>query len=258
MSPYNQNESIRIMLTLKSTEVTEKHGIKAHYELVDNPGGKHKTTLTQDLHLNICPETGRVTGELRITSLEGRNIEELTAQLARWCERLANAAREPMQVVTAVPVFRKDYEAERKLEEAGGPVGLTLVRLQERCRALGLSPEQTLAYANELFQADFITLPRTDVGNLPATARDDIDDILAAIEARVPGMAKGVVARPDSSLFRDPFPFTKTAIVPTAEDEDQHWSALSENAKAVFKVVAEAYLETAGARPAETPQEVAT
>ena len=107
------------MLVLKSLEHTPD-ALKVVYT-VEHQRGELRTVLRQDLHLVIDPKSGAVTGELMVKDIAGANLPEAIERLAGWCERLAAALREPMAIVTSVPVFRKDYEALSLVESGINP-----------------------------------------------------------------------------------------------------------------------------------------
>jgi DNA topoisomerase IA len=231
------------MLELTKLEKTDA-GVKAIYTVKHNTS-EYRTTLAQDLHVTICPRTGAVKGELHVLDLEAPSMDEARAKLALWCERLAEALREPLKAVASVPVYENDYDTLRA-EDTAGPLGLTWTRLQALSSALKISREALRLALDELAEQDFITHPYSEVRYLRMSAKDDVAETLQAIERMFPGIANGFTLREANPLFSALFPYNHGAIVPYANTSrpTSDFFSLSETARVVYRLIADAYLDS--------------
>lgn len=251
------------MLELTNLEKTDA-GMSAIYTVKHNTS-EYSTMLKQNLHVTICPRTGAVKGKLLILDLEAPSLDEARAKLALWCERLAEALREPLKVVASVPVYEKDYDILRA-EDAAGPLGLTWTRLQAMARAALKMPFAAISAAvDELSEGGYISNPYSEVRYLRESAKEDVADTLQAISMAFPGIAKGVTRREANPMFKALFPYNSGAIVPygnTSRTAAEFFN-LSPAARDVFRLVAEAYVDSvaelvAAADPADVSQPSAT
>lgn len=230
------------MLKLTNLQHTENH-MKAVYEVIHGGGDEFKTTLTQNLHVSICSKTGAVDAEFHFTELKAPSMDEALAKLAIWCDRMAAALREPRKVVASVPVFEKDWEAVR--DENSSPMGLTWERLQALLSGAGMTAEDIREGSDELHEHEYIRCPQVDVKYLPLTHLDDVPDVLATLENAFPGITGGRDVRPNNPVFLSPFPYARGALVPLPNENRtaQNFFALSQRARDIYRVIAQAYVE---------------
>lgn len=243
------------MLDLKLMEKTEK-GMRAVYEVRHNTS-EFKTTLTQDLHLTVCPATGAVTGELIIKELAAASLDEAFERLALWCERLAAALREPRKVTASIPVFEKDQDAILKNSQGARSPGMTWSRLEAMACALKIPAAVAKEAAAELRDGYFISYPWTETPFLPATAKEDVPEVLKTIEAVLPGMTAGIAVDTQSGFFKEVFPYAHHAIAPasmTAAGEC-NFAELTPAAKDLYRLIAESYLRCISPPSLETDEE---
>lgn len=236
-----------VSLSKPKTEDYLPSTVKASYEVVHSDG--FKTTLTQDLDLTICEQTGKVTGEFHITKLEAASMPEALAKLAVWCDRMAMALREPMKVTASVPIFEQVSASEdsRKFEEGG----LTKVRLQALANGKGISSADAIKAAHKLYQEGYISYPEVAVAFLPGNREWAEPHILTNIEQVFPGISKNVAPRRDAPVFLMPYPYTQHAIVPTDERprDAAHFFELSETERVIYRIVAEEYVRAISEPP---------
>lgn len=242
------------MLNLKHLTHADNK-IKATYEVVHGGGDEFNTTLTQDLNIDICERTGAVQAELHLISLTAPNLDEAVAKMAIWCERMAEALRVPRKVVASAPVFAKDWEAVK--EGVSTPLGLTWERLQAQMGAAGLSAEEIREGSDELHEHEYIRFPRIDVKYLPLSHQEDVPDVLATLELTFPGITGGGVLRPNNPVFIDPFPYARGALVPLSNPQRTaaDFFSLSERARDIYRVIAQAYVDCICLPPAPASTE---
>lgn len=124
-----------------------------------------------------------------------------------------------------------------KTGERAAPLPYALSTLQKvASRRLGLSAKDTLAAAQELYEAKLTTYPRTDCSYLPMEMHADAGRILKVIAADVSGV--------DYSRKHAAWNTTKVeahhGILPTGLNPDV--PSLSANANRVFNLICESYI----------------
>jgi DNA topoisomerase-3 len=126
----------------------------------------------------------------------------------------------------------------RKTGERAAPMPYTLGALQKAASSrLGLSAKDTLAAAQELYEAKVTTYPRTDCPYLPVEMHSQADRILKAIGTE--GMA-GIDAERRHAAWNTAKVEAHHGIIPTGQNPDA--ANLSANARRVFDLVRESYI----------------
>lgn len=126
----------------------------------------------------------------------------------------------------------------RKAGERAAPMPYTLGALQKVASSrLGLSAKDTLAAAQELYEAKVTTYPRTDCSYLPVEMHGDAARILKAIGAE--GVT-GLDASRRHAAWNTAKVEAHHGIIPTGQNPDA--ANLSANAKRVFDLVRESYI----------------
>ncbi len=77
----------------------------------------------------------------------------------------------------------------------------TALTLKEMANAAGYSEAEVMQAAEALYQAWFISYPRTECGSLPAYAADDVEAVLSTIAEQVPEFACGVTPNLAAPVF---------------------------------------------------------
>jgi DNA topoisomerase-3 len=126
----------------------------------------------------------------------------------------------------------------RKAGERAAPLPYTLGGLQKAASSrLGLSAKDTLAAAQELYEAKVTTYPRTDCPYLPVEMHSQATRILKAIGADGSG---GL----DAELRHAAWNTTKVeahhGLIPTGQNPDA--ASLSANSKRVFDLIRDSYI----------------
>ena len=126
----------------------------------------------------------------------------------------------------------------RKTAERVAPLPYTLGGLQKAASArLGLSAKDTLAAAQELYEAKITTYPRTDCAYLPAEMHSGAPSILAALST------EGIVGL-DPARKHAAWNTSKVeahhGLIPTGQNPDA--VSLSTDAKRVFLLIRESFL----------------
>ncbi len=101
------------MLHLKSVSVDERC-LSGEYEVSHDNG---KTVLTQNMTIKMSLNGQPLDVEMHITELQADTFEDAMEKMASWLERLAAGIREPRKIKAMMPVFEKDWEADRKRKE---------------------------------------------------------------------------------------------------------------------------------------------
>jgi len=126
----------------------------------------------------------------------------------------------------------------RKSGERAAPMPYTLGVLQKVASSrLGLSAKDTLAAAQELYEAKVTTYPRTDCPYLPVEMHGQADRILKAIGTE--GIT-GLDAERRHAAWNTAKVEAHHGIIPTGRNPDA--ANLSPNAKRVFDLVRESYI----------------
>ena len=125
----------------------------------------------------------------------------------------------------------EQYKAEPKKQ--GAPLPFSLSALQKAASAkLSLGAKQVLDLAQELYESQYTTYPRTDCQYL---GEDQLDEVYKAASKLAPGY-KVQVSKTKHAAFNDAKVTAHTAIVPTGKDA----SSLSGNAARLYDMIARA------------------
>jgi DNA topoisomerase IA len=246
------------MLSLKQCATVDDK-LTATYEVVHNDES-FSTKLTQELEIQICKHTGAITGRLNVADLEAPSFEEGIEKLAIWCDRLANALREPMKVKTSVPVFEKDWDVIHAQESQESQVlGLSFLRLKKIALEKGLPGQEVLSAATSLYENGFITYPKTESAHVPKIALDQLTGTLETITTYLRDLAPLPVINADAAIFDDDRVLTHWAIIPLPKADavsDRASMGKSENGipgvsraeQVVYRIVAEEYIRALATR----------
>ena len=124
-----------------------------------------------------------------------------------------------------------------KIGERAAPLPYALSTLQKvASRRLGLSARDTLAAAQELYEARLTTYPRTDCPYLPTEMHADAGRILKAIA----NGQDGLDTERKHAAWNTGKVEAHHGIIPTGQDPEN--ARLSANAKRVFELVRESYV----------------
>lgn len=124
-----------------------------------------------------------------------------------------------------------------KTGECAAPLPYALSTLQKvASRRLGLSAKDTLAAAQELYEAKLTTYPRTDCPYLPMEMHADSDRVLKAVASGQDGLD----TRRKHAAWNTGKVEAHHGIIPTGQNPDS--VNLSVNAKRVFELVRESYV----------------
>lgn len=239
------------MLALKSCATTDDN-MSAVYEVIHNDPDYSHLTLTQNFQVQICKNTGAITGQLNITDLKAPSMTEGIEKLAIWCERMAMALREPMKVKAMVPVFEKDWDVIHAQEEEG--LGLSFIRLKKLALEKGISGKDTMSAAMNLYENGYISYPKTESVHLPCVQRDSLCSTLETITAYLRDLAPLPVVDHCAPIFNDDLVLTHWSIVPLPRVEhlpgelatrDKNHNGLpdaSRTEQIIYRIVAEEYV----------------
>lgn len=146
--------------------------------------------------------------------------------------RLTDRARAQSVVAKAVGAGKiEQYKVEKKSRSA--PLPFSLSALQKAASAkLGLGAQAVLDIAQELYEEQLTTYPRTDCQYL---AEDQLPGVFAAAQALTPHFDVEITQRKHAA-FNDGKVTAHTAIVPTGKDA----SRLSGDKARVFEMIARA------------------
>lgn len=240
------------MLSLKTCSTVDDK-LTATYDVVHNDS-TFSTKLTQELEIQICQNTGAITGRLNVNDLKAASFEEGIDKLAIWCDRLAKALREPMKIKTSVPVFEKDWDALREQEaQEVKALGLSFVRLKKIASEKGLSGQEVMDAATALYENGYITYPKTESVHVPKIALDQLTGTLETVTTYLQDLAPLPVINAHAPIFDDERVLTHWAITPLPKPDaasDRAATGKSENGppgvsrveKIVYRIVAEEYV----------------
>ena len=162
---------------------------------------------------------------------EGRLVDRAAA------EKIVRLVKGSQGKVTA-------YTSEPKSKAP--PLPYSLSALQAECSAkLGLSAQETLDTAQRLYeQHRATTYPRTDSRYLPQSLLDDVPGIVRALAgtADLGEAAKGADTSLRSAVWDDSKVSDHHAIIPTTEFDAGKLAGMDDTEKAVFAIVARAFL----------------
>ncbi|HBV39927.1 MAG TPA: DNA topoisomerase III, partial [Erwinia sp.] len=135
--------------------------------------------------------------------------------------------------------------AEKKREKTPAPLCFDLGTLQQVCsRKWGMGASQVLTIAQALYETHkATTYPRTDCGYLPLSMRDEVADVLRAVQASDPSVAPAL-SRLDrafmSRVWNDKKITAHHAIIPTRQAFDL--ARLSADELKVYQLIRQHYL----------------
>jgi len=130
----------------------------------------------------------------------------------------------------------KKFEAKEKLESQ--PLAYSLDKLQMECnRKFGLTAQQTLDIAQELYESKLTSYPRTDCGYLPENQHSDAAEILSNLAAQFESEVSGATASLKSSTWNDSKVTAHHGIIPTGVR-----SELSGNRALVYNLIVRRYV----------------
>ncbi|KVP75288.1 hypothetical protein WJ96_05895 [Burkholderia ubonensis] len=93
------------MLELKDIRL-DAQNVSLVYNVRHNVG-RLRTTLKQDLKLQVDVNTGKVTGALHLTELEADSLEGAREKMAIWCDRMAAALRATRRKDGELPLYER-------------------------------------------------------------------------------------------------------------------------------------------------------
>jgi hypothetical protein len=240
------------MLSLK-TCATVDDKLTATYDVVHNDSTS-STKLTQELEIQICQNTGAITGRLHVNDLKAASFEQGIEKLAIWCDRLAKALREPMKIKTSVPVFEKDWDRFHEQEEQHvQALGLSFLRLKNIALEKGLSGQEVMEAAIALYENRYITYPKTDSVHVPKHALDQLTGTLETVTTYLHDLTPLPVINTHAPIFDDERVLTHWAITPLPKPDaasdrasmGKGESGLPHASRAeqiVYRIVAEEYI----------------
>lgn len=165
------------------------------------------------------------------TDEEKRCVHQAIAQqVAQLCRQAGKA-----QVI----------EQEKKREAEAAPLAFSLGTLQQACAKLwDMSPQQVLDTAQSLYETHkATTYPRTDCGFLPASMRDEIPVVLAALVKTDPSLTSlvaGLDTRLVSRIWNDKKITAHHGIIPTKNACDL--SKMNDAERHVYELIRRHYL----------------
>ena len=173
---------------------------------------------------------GNLTFMARWEPVEGTTLDESGRLLDR---KVAEAL---VQKISGQKAIVKEFQAKEKTEQQ--PLPFSLDRLQMECnRRLGLSAQETLELAQELYESKLISYPRTDCGHLPESQLSEADGILKSLAKLYPKEVAKTDITITSPAWNDQKLTAHHGIIPTGV-----LAELSGKAEEVFKVIVVRYL----------------
>lgn len=132
------------------------------------------------------------------------------------------------------------FDIKEKKEVA--PLPFSLDTLQFECnKKFGWSPDETLKYTQELYEAKFVSYPRSDCNFLPTGQKEDAIEIIASLKGI---LDESVLNNADLNLtgrcWNDAKITAHHAIIPTGVHP--HFEKNKENLEKLYKVIAERYI----------------
>lgn len=123
--------------------------------------------------------------------------------------------------------------------------GMSTDRMIEAAQTLGLSRQDTLSLAQELYSFGFITYFYNAASVVPASEAQLIPGVLAAIAVNAPGIASPADPQANPEFFVNEFPFAHHAVMPSPRNGLQSvaLSALGEKAEALYGIIAQAFID---------------
>lgn len=132
------------------------------------------------------------------------------------------------------------FDIKEKKEVA--PLPFSLDTLQFECnKKFGWSPDETLKYTQELYEAKFVSYPRSDCNFLPTGQKEDAIDIVASLKGF---LDESVLNNADLNLtgrcWNDAKITAHHAIIPTGVRP--HFEKNKENLEKLYQIIAERYI----------------
>jgi DNA topoisomerase-3 len=135
------------------------------------------------------------------------------------------------QKISGKPAKVEAYEAKESLEQPPHPFSLDT--LQMACnRRLGLSAQETLNLAQELYEAKLTSYPRTDCAFLPESQFLEAAEVLSSLSKQFAAEVKGADPRRRSQVWNDKKVTAHHGIVPTCVS-----AALSGRKAEVYRLI---------------------
>lgn len=132
------------------------------------------------------------------------------------------------------------FETKEKKEYA--PLPFSLDTLQFECnKKFGWSPDETLKYTQELYEAKLVSYPRSDCNYLPTGQKEDVLDIVSSLKGI---LDESLLNDADLNLtgrcWNDQKITAHHAIIPTGVRP--HFEKKNENTEKLYKVIAKRYI----------------
>jgi DNA topoisomerase-3 len=161
---------------------------------------------------------------------DGMPLDEAGRLLDR---SLADAASLKM---SGKPAVVARFEAKEKSETQ--PLAFSLDKLQMECnKRFGLSAQQTLEIAQELYESKLVSYPRTDSGYLPESQFSEASGVLSGLKGLYPSETAKADVSIRSSAWNDAKVTAHHGIIPTGVTAELSGSRLQ-----VFDLIVRRYL----------------
>ena len=113
-------------------------------------------------------------------------------------------------------------EVNRQMRTKQPPRLYDLTSLQRDAnRTFGYTAKKTLDYAQKLYEAKYITYPRTDSRFIPAGMEDSVKELASAVHDAIPGISRIPLGEGFNRLVNDEKVSDHHAILPTSAIEDR-------------------------------------